>query len=116
MESASSAASVAREYFARVTAADPSVAELFADDAELIGLGDRVVGRDAIGEFYSRTLREAGPKPEVRCLVNEGEVTFAEIVIVVPGLDPIHVVDRFETRDGRIRSLTYFVADDADAG
>jgi len=105
------AASVAREYFTRMQTADLSVVDLFTDDAQLMGLGDRVVGIDAIREFYERTIREAGPVPEVHALAEDGDVVFAEILIALPGIDPIHVVDRFEVSDGRIRSLTYFVAD-----
>ena len=105
------AVEVAREYFTRMQAADVSVVDLFTDDAQLIGLGDRVIGIDAIREFYGRTIREAGPVPEVQALAAAGDVVFAEILIAVPGVDPIHVVDRFETSDGKIRSLTYFLAD-----
>ena len=106
-----SAVGVATEYFVRMRAGDPSVVDLFSDDAELIGLGDRVTGIAAVREFYERTIRDAGPVPEVLVIAAEGDVAFAEILIAVPGIDPIHVVDRFETRDGRIRSLTYFLAD-----
>ena len=106
-----SSMAVAREYFARMQAGDPSVVELFTEDAELIGLGTRVVGLAAVGEFYEGTMRDAGPVPEVLAFAADGDVVFAEIMIAVAGTEPIHVVDRFEVDAGRIRSLTYFLAD-----
>jgi hypothetical protein len=103
--------SVVREYFARMQAADISVVNLFLEDAELIGLGTRVSGSEAIHEFYDSTIRDSKPVPELRTLAEDGDVVFAEIMISVPGISPIHVVDRFEIRDGKIHSLTYFVAE-----
>lgn len=106
-----SAEELARTYFERMQAGDPSVVELFADDAVLVGLGRRVEGIDAVRAFYERSIAEAGPQPRVELLVGDGDRALAEIRITLRDGE-LHVVDLFEARDGRIASLTYFLADD----
>jgi uncharacterized protein (TIGR02246 family) len=101
---------VAREYFRRMQAGEP-VAELFAEDGELIGLGTRVVGRDAIRAFYAQARSDAAPRPEPLTVVGHGNRVLAEAYIHLSTGVRMHVVDGFEVRDGLIRSLTYFTAD-----
>lgn len=104
--------SIAREYFARVRARDLGVSELFCEDAILLGLGDRVRGRQAIREFYGKAMRDAGPTPsEPVAFLAHGERVFAEIYIELSDGSTIHAVDVFEIDAGLIRSLTYFIAD-----
>ena len=55
--------SIAREYFSRVRAADLGVVDLFHDEAELLGLGARTRGKDAIREFYAKSIEGGGPQP-----------------------------------------------------
>jgi len=103
---------IVAEYFARVRAEDPRVADLFALDGRLCGLGMSCVGRPAIEQFYRRTF--AGKRPVPRFLgpmMAEGERVAVEISIEVADGLPVHVVDLFEVEDGSIRSLTYFVAE-----
>ena len=48
-----------------MSAGDPAVVELFGDDAELVGLGQRVHGIDAIRTFYERSIAD-WPRPSRR--------------------------------------------------
>lgn len=105
---------LARSYFERMQAGDPKVVELFADDAVLVGLGRRIEGIDAVRAFYERSIAEAGPQPRVEMLVGGDDRALAEIRIALRDGE-LHVVDLFEAREGKITSLTYFVADDGTA-
>jgi hypothetical protein len=102
---------VAEAYFACMKRGDVGVAELFHDDARLIGLGGEKVGRAAILDFYRGVIERAGPSPRLlgTMLVAGGRVA-AEIEIQLTGGASVHAVDLFEIDDGRIRSLTYFIA------
>lgn len=103
---------VVTEYFRRVSAKDPAIAELFALDASLVGLGTTVTGRDAIADFYRESLESASPRPTVvGALMVDGSRVAAEIVIALTGMAPLHVIDLFEVNDGLINSLTYFLSD-----
>src|SRR4051812_42386769 len=101
---------VALEYFGRMQAGDP-VADLFVDDGELVGLGSRVSGRDAIDEFYTRSRTDASPRPEVLTIVADGTRVLAEAYINLASGERMHVVDGFEILGEQIRSITYFIAD-----
>lgn len=101
---------IALEYFRRMQSGEP-VAELFTDDAELLGLGARVVGRDAIAAFYAAARSDASPRPEPLTVLARGDRVLAEMYIHMANGTRMHVVDGFEIRGDRIRSLTYFVAD-----
>jgi len=106
-----SPASVVREYFSRVRARDAGLADLFHEDACLIGLGDRRSGRDAIRDFYRGVIERAGPTPTlVGDLLLDADRVAAEIRIHLANGSVIHAVDLFEVEGGRIRSLTYFLA------
>ncbi len=104
--------SIAREYFARIRARNLDVSKLFCEDAVLLGLGDRVRGRQAIRDFYGAAIRDARPTPsEPVAFLVEGTRVFAEIHIKLGDDSTIHAVDVFEVEAGLIRSLTYFIAD-----
>ncbi len=108
----SGAAQVVERYFARIRAADRGVADLFHVDAELIGLGGRTRGRDAIRAFYGQSFDQARPSPRlVGELMSAGSRVAAEIEIGLADGTVMHVVDLFVVEEGLIRSLTYFVAD-----
>ena len=103
---------VVREYFGRVEAGREDVADLFTEDAQLVGLGMIVNGRPAVGDFYADIIASAGPSPEVvEPLLAEGNRVAAEIIVSVEGVPVSHVIDLFEFEGDRIRRLTYFVAD-----
>jgi hypothetical protein len=106
------AGSVVREYFRRIQGRDPGVADLFAEDASLIGLGDVKSGRETIREFYAGIMRSAGPTPSIvgDLLIADGRIA-AEIQISLADGSSVHAVDMFVVESGLIRSLTYFIAD-----
>lgn len=100
-----------RLYFDRILAGDPSVADVFHDDGQLIGLGQMTSGKPAIRAFYEDSIRRASPQPElVGELLAAGPRVAAEIKIALADGTEMHVVDLFVVEGGKIRSLTYFVA------
>jgi hypothetical protein len=102
---------VAAEYFACMKRGDKGVLALFHDDAVLIGLGDEKSGRAAIDDFYLGVIERAGPSPTLLGpMLAEGNRVAAEVEIALPGGTRIHALDLFVIEDGRIRSLTYFIA------
>lgn len=108
----SQAASVVERYFDRIRQRDSSVADLFHDDASLIGLGRVTSGKGAIREFYESSIRGASPSPTLNAeLLVSGTRVAAEINIALADGSSIHAVDLFVVEDGLIRSLTYFIAD-----
>jgi hypothetical protein len=103
---------VAKTYFERMRARDLGVVDLFHDDASLIGLGDVKSGKDAIREFYKGSIEGASPSPSlVGDLLASGSRVAAEIRIKLADGSEVHAVDVFVVEEGRIRSLTYFIAD-----
>lgn len=105
-------ASVVAEYFARIRARDIGVVDLFHDDASLNGLGARRTGRATILKFYRNVFNSVGPVPrEAATALSAGSRVVAEIYIERPGDSTVHAVDLFDVSGGRIRSLTYFIAD-----
>ena len=91
---------------------DAGVAELFNDDARLVGLGTIVSGRPAIAEFYAQSIRNASPTPKPAApLAVEGNRVLAEVYIDLANGITMHVIDLFEIDGDLIRSLTYFVSD-----
>jgi hypothetical protein len=109
---AAEAAEVVAQYFARMRDRDPNVADLFHEDASLIGLGGVRNGQAAIREFYAGSIRGASPSPTlVGEILAAGSRVAAEIRISLSNSSSIHAVDLFVVEDGLIRSLTYFIAD-----
>jgi hypothetical protein len=104
--------SIAREYFSRMRAADLGVVELFHDDATLEGLGQLTRGKDAIRSFYSGAIESGGPQPsEPVSLLADATKVAAEVNIELRDGSTVHAIDLFEIEAGRIRKLTYFIAD-----
>lgn len=104
---------VVDRYFARMRAQDLDVVDLFHDDAVLLGLGRRVMGREAIRAFYAEAMETGGPQPRLAGpLMSDGGRVAAEIYIDLSGGSTVHVVDMFHVEDGRIRLLNYFTADE----
>lgn len=107
------ATSVVESYFAHMRAGDLGVVDLFHDDAVLLGLGRRTEGRNKIRAFYAESIATGGPQPRPGgALLSDGRRVAAEIYIDLAGGATLHVVDLFVVEEGRIRSLTYFVADE----
>lgn len=101
---------IAHRYFMRMREGSP-VTDLFAEDAELRGLGNRVVGHAAIAEFYGRAQDEMAPRPEPVAVAASGNRALAEVRILLADGTVMHVVDIFEVKDDLIKALTYFVSD-----
>ena len=92
---------------------DPAVAELFAPDARLVGLGTVIAGRPEIRRFYTDSIARATPSPR-SCgdLMAAGNRVAAEILIDLADGTTMHVMDLFEVGPrGLIASLTYFVSE-----
>lgn len=103
--------SVVETYFACMQRGDLEVVQLFHDDARLVGLGEVKAGRAAIRSFYEGVIERAGPSPRLLGpLLQQGDRVAAEIEITLTDGGRIHAVDLFHVDDGRIRSLTYFIA------
>lgn len=103
---------VVEAYFALVKAGDPAVADIFTDDAQLVGLGTVTRGRPAIREFYAESIIHGRPQPElVGDLMIDGSRVAAEIEIGLGEQLSLHVVDLFQIDGDKIASLTYFVCD-----
>jgi hypothetical protein len=108
------ASEVVARYFACMRAGDPAVADVFHQDARLIGLGTVVDGRPAIDRFYESSIRAARPQPrELGPWMVAGDRVAVELEIGLADAPAMHVVDLFVVDGDRIRSLTYFVADHA---
>jgi SnoaL-like domain len=107
-------AAVAEAYFERMRARDARVIDLFHEDASLLGLGTRRSGREAIHAFYRNVIEQAGPVPTLAGpLLASGSRVAAEVYIALPSTT-IHAMDLFVVEEGRIRSLTYFLASHGD--
>ncbi len=109
---ADEAAAIARKYFDRVRAKDVRVVELFHADASIIGLGGEKSGIEEIRSFYEATIATAGPSPQiVGEIFASGSRAAAEIKITIANGAIVHAMDLFDIENGKIRSLTYFIAD-----
>ncbi len=103
---------VVNAYFACMRSHDPRVADLFHEDAVLLGLGTRRSGKATIAEFYRVSIEGGKPTPRPpKAVMVDGDRVAAEIVIDFPNGMQIHAIDLFHVEAGRIRSLTYFLAD-----
>lgn len=98
---------VVHAVFQRVQAADPSVSELFAEDAVRYGHDGQVQrGRAAIAELYRSRFGNPPPPPQevLPLLVH---LPFVGALVRLPedvGLGEF-CLDLFEIEDGQIRSL-----------
>lgn len=103
---------VVHAYFACMRSGGAGVADLFHEHGRLVGLGAVVEGCAAIATFYAGAVEGARPAPRLLGpLLVAGERVVAEIAIGLADGTELHVCDLFEVADGRIRSLTYFVAE-----
>jgi limonene-1,2-epoxide hydrolase len=101
---------IARTYFGRMCAGE-RVDDMFTDDAELRGFGNRVTGKAAIAEMYKGVQDTATPQPEIVDITTAGNRAFGEARVALADGTSLHVVDVFEIEDDLIKSLTYFNAD-----
>jgi hypothetical protein len=101
---------VVNEYFSRMQQSDYAVAELFAEDAVLIGMGEPISGKEAVAAFYQDSISRAAPNPDPLLVFSEGPYVAAEIRISIADGSELHVLDIFEVRDGFIHSLKYFLS------
>jgi hypothetical protein len=101
---------IVREVFARVRRADPSVADLFAEDAVITIPGAApIVGRDAIRAHYERVFANLAPQPQVTVLLAEPPHYVGVIDVVTtdaPGGS--RAVDLFDVGEDGIRSLAIY--------
>jgi len=105
--------SVVEQYFSCMRAGDAGVADLFHEDAFLLGLGRRTEGRESIRKFYTESIETGAPQPRLASpMLLEGNRVAAEILIDLADGTTAHVIDLFCVEEGAIRSLTYFVADE----
>lgn len=108
--------SIANEYFSRMRKGDIGVLELFHDDAVIQGLGMRTSGKDAIREFYTNAIASGGPQPsEPVTMLSDETKAIAEVNIALRDGGGVHAIDLFVVEEGRIRSLTYFIAEHPEA-
>jgi ketosteroid isomerase-like protein len=95
-----------RTVFERVHASDPTVGDLYAEDAVRIDqYGQRYEGRTAITRFYESIFPTSSPHPELECLfVN---LPMVGALLRLPGRDGPGglYLDLFEVREGLIRCL-----------
>src|SRR5216684_1455892 len=91
------------EVFARVRSGDASAADLYADDAVIVyGDSHLVEGREAIREFYQRTIDTIRPQPTVEAVLEAPPLYVA--LVDVPSADQHHrALDLFEVDEGGIR-------------
>ena len=109
---ASDPKAVAERYFSCMKAGDLAVLDLFSDEAVLQGLGMRRQGRSEIEAFYSGIISGARPSPSpAGPMLSEGDRVIAEVVIELENGTRIPAIDVFVVEDGRIQSLTYYIAD-----
>ena len=104
-----------RQVFERVHASDPSIVELFHEDAVRHGQDGRSQhGRAAIGAFYQSLFPTSPPYPEIDQVFIQ--LPYVGVLLRLPeneaGLR--HVIDLFEVEDGAIRTLRVLM--EADAG
>jgi ketosteroid isomerase-like protein len=103
-------AATATAYFAAINARDPAaIRAVFAPQGELLTPAGRVVGPDAIAEFYAS---QAFTAPDLRAhpgpLVVGGERVAVEIELQMHG-QRTRVADVFVVRDGRIERLAVYL-------
>lgn len=104
-----------RTVFARVRAADPAVADLYAEDARL-DHGDGVhQGRAAIAAFYRDVFVTTRPQPQVEALFVNLPVVAALLRVAMGDGSVLRVVDVFHVEDGAIQSMSVCRVPEAEA-
>ena len=93
--------------FARVRAADLSVADLYNDDAELTAAGRTLCGRKAIRDYYAEKF-VARPHPHVVATLTGGSMVAAVLDVQMPDGRRASAVDVFELDDTGIVSMTVY--------
>jgi uncharacterized protein (TIGR02246 family) len=104
------AGTLVRELFRRFREADPSVADLFAEDGVLIERGERFEGREAVREFY-RGVFELKPQPHVEALFFDLP-TVAALLRVEAGNLAMTAIDVLTLVDGEVQSYIVCMAED----
>ncbi|HEV7679165.1 MAG TPA: nuclear transport factor 2 family protein [Candidatus Dormibacteraeota bacterium] len=96
---------IVQAVFARVRAADPSVAQLYAPDA-VLNHGDGVfTGRDEIEAFYRGVFAARRPQPHVQALFVNLPTVAALLRVETADEGVLQVVDVFQVSDGLIREM-----------
>src|SRR5438445_6014157 len=91
--------------FARVRAADPAVAQLYAPDA-VLDHGDGLhSGREEIEAFYRGVFLNRRPQPHVAALFVNLPTVAALLRVETADEGEINVVDVFQVSDGLIREM-----------
>jgi hypothetical protein len=96
---------IVHSVFARVRAADPSVAELYAVDARLETVAGPRVGRQEIDAFYREVFRSARPQPHVEAVFTNPPTVVALLRVIGSHGSIRRAVDIFDVADGAIRSM-----------
>jgi hypothetical protein len=97
---------IVRAVFDRVHASNPTVSDLYAEDAVRYGHDGQVQhGRAAIAEFYESRFPTAPPYPELAGMFVQ--LPYVAVLLRFPEHDTSlgGVIDLFEVDDGAIRSL-----------
>lgn len=97
-----------RTVFDRVRATDPTVADLYNDDAVVNVGGQTFRGRDAIRGFYLRTFERAGPQPRVRYTLGDWPFVAAVLDVEMSDGSMVSAVDLFELDESGIASMTAY--------
>jgi hypothetical protein len=93
-----------RTVFARVRACDPTVSDLYADDATIRSADGLFEGRQAIARFYDR-VRAPGVQPQVEDLFVNLPLVVAVLNVTTSDGAVVRVADVFEVGEDAIRSL-----------
>jgi hypothetical protein len=93
------------EVFERVHASDPTVSDLYAEDATRTARDGRQEGRAAIARFYDSMFPTAPPYPQIDGVF--ATPPFVGVLLRLPEREGRvgRVLDLFEVRNGAIQSL-----------
>ena|SRR6476659_5254703 len=97
---------VVLEVLERLHASDPSVGDLYHEDAVRYGHDGTVMrGRAEIQGFYESLFPRKPPLPEVQALFSDTSFVGALIRLPSDTDPPYEYVDLFEVKDGLVRSI-----------
>ena len=96
-----------REVFNRVRNGDDSVADLYAEDGVVLIGGGKVEGREAIRDFYRKTIDGIHPRPDVQAVAASAPY-YAVIVEVPTDNGHMHALDLFQLGDEGITQLEIY--------